>query len=76
MCTLYFDLNVVVPTSASTDYEENYYEREKADHMLKGLTYGENDIKGYYINKGDYPSDYEKNYKQYPWRERSDKYQK
>lgn len=76
MVVLYFSTNVVPPTTASTDYEENYYEKEKTDNMMKGFTNGDNTTKGYYINDGDYPDDYEKNYKKYPWRERSEKYTK
>lgn len=73
---LYFDTHVVPPTTSSIDYEENYYEKEKIDNMVKGFTNGDNNTKGYYINNGDYPEDYEKNYKKYPWREKSDKYTK
>lgn len=73
MIVLYFSTNVVVPTSASPDYEENYFEKERTDNLVKGNS-NDNLTKGYYINNGDYPEDYEKNYKKYPWREKSDKY--
>lgn len=72
MAVLVFDTNIVPRSNASPDYEERYYDNEKAERMLKGLTNGFENERGYWIDNGDYPSDYSRSYKKYPWKKDSE----
>lgn len=70
MSILYFDVNVVPPSSASPDYEEYYYENEKLQKLANNFVNGAENERGYWINDGEYPEDYSMTYNRYPWREK------
>lgn len=65
---LTFDVNVVPPYNSSPDYESTYIENERMEYLTKGFVNGFENEKGYYVNKGEYPEEYSRNYDRYPWR--------
>lgn len=64
MAQMTFDCNVVPPTTASIDYEENWFHRKEKEIAIKDLIDGTSGQKGYYTDAGTV----ERSYKKYPWR--------
>lgn len=61
-----FDCNIVPPTNASVDYEENWHERKAKEIAIKGLVDGTSGQKGYWTDAGHASRSHAK----YPWQER------